>query len=79
MPELITIVAYIATAVLAVVAGWLKWNYNKTIKEVVDVILSLKDALEDGKITKEELDKIVKEAKEAFAEIKATAKLVRFK
>ena len=61
------VMAYIASAVLALVAGGLGVKYKKallTIKEVGEFIKVLTDALEDDKLTKTELKQIAKEGKD---------------
>ena len=45
-------------------------KYFMPAKEVGELLLAIYDAISDGKITKEEIDKIIREAKDIPAAIK---------
>ncbi len=68
------LIAWLLTAGLAIVAAVFKVKYRNVLKELFDVFKALEHALEDDKITKEELQNIVKEAKEAMEAIKGLVK-----
>jgi len=66
------VISYVTTAVVSmgVVAGILGNRWFKVAKEAIDVIYKLMHALEDNKVTAEEIAEIKKEAKELIALIK---------
>lgn len=71
------LILFIASGVLTVLAGifGVKYtNIKKLGKETVDVLVTALAALEDDKITAEETEAIVKEAKEAGEAFKAVFK-----
>jgi len=63
------LISYIATAVLALVAGGgiIYTKAAKTIEEVGEFLDTLGAAVEDKKITKDELVAIIKEGKEVLS------------
>jgi Mg2+/Co2+ transporter CorB len=63
------VISFALSAVLAIGAGILGFLFtrvSRTLKEVGDFLTVLGDAMEDRKITREELAGIVKEGKEIF-------------
>jgi hypothetical protein len=50
-------------------------KYYRPAKEVGELLVTVAGAIEDGKVTKEELDQIVKEAKDIPEAIKAVSKV----
>lgn len=69
--DIVTIVATVLTILLGVTAfSFISSKVKKVLAEVKDVLTAVLDALEDNKVTAEEIDKIVKEAKEVYTAIK---------
>ncbi len=63
-------VAIIVTGILTVLGTFFGFKYNKVkkaLKESVDVGLAVVIAYQDDKVSAEETDKIIAEAKEAYA------------
>ena len=62
-------IAIILTGVLTILGTFFGFRYNKVkkaLKESVDVGLAVVAAYQDDKVSQEETDKIVAEAKEAY-------------
>jgi len=59
--DYINIIAIVITAVMAIFAGKWETKLKGFLKETGEFKKSIEDALEDGKVTKEEIGNIVKE------------------
>lgn len=72
--DVVIIIIAVVIGLAGMIAGGVYWKKFKDIVAQVKVILQIiLDAVEDDKITREELDIIVKEAKELFELFKTDA------
>lgn len=67
-------IAWGLTLVLGILSAVFGTKIKSITKEVFDVFKAMEEALEDGKITKEELLRVMEESKEALLAIKGIFK-----
>lgn len=69
--DIYTAGAIIGTASVVVIAATSKYfKYKQLFNQSLDVLISVRDALDDDKITKDEVKQVIDESQELFDEIK---------
>lgn len=69
--DMLTLIGYGITAIIGVVGGWAIWGKaTLVLKEVAELLTAAVEAIEDGEMTKAEMEKIIQEAKDLAAAFK---------